>query len=491
MKSLKNFFYSRSFLWNQMLFNFMLLFLAWSGLFRRSFNCDTLTHIAYPGNDIMWRVMCGRYLAGALDYILYQLGTSAAAHTGITTLIEVLMLTVAATVIQRIFLPRINKKSHQFIFMLITSLSFVNVLYAEPMMFGECAIMFGSAYLLSSVGVYFFTKRKYLFSFLFFLLSTMEYQVAVVYGAIIISVWIFLENDCIITKKTVWQELLCGIFTFGSGFLNMMSLNFISKLGIIENNAKSPGISDFPQKIMSFTQDLLSIFKDSKGVLPDLWLPLIVTLAAVGVTLWVLIKDKNMSGIVYYILLVLGLFVFLYTIPMMQYDLSPAPRMVFLFYTIQAMLLLIAFLFVSDNLRIKMGYLCGLYLAFQIMFCNIIVANHMISNTLDETYAMMVYEKILEYEKETGNSVTKLAVVNDIDCPLSYESVSYKTHQINERALGIVTNTLVNVVSGRDFQKVTMDEEIHKQYFEGKNWDYFDATEQLIIIGDTAYWAIF
>ena len=50
---------------------------------------------------------------------------------------------------------------------------------------------------------------------------------------------------------------------------------------------------------------------------------------------------------------------------------------------------------------------------------------------------------------------------------------------------------LVNVVTGRDFEKVPMDENVYQTYFEGKNWDYFDAAEQLVIIGDTAYWAIF
>ena len=79
---------------------------------------------------------------------------------------------------------------------------------------------------------------------------------------------------------------------------------------------------------------------------------------------------------------------------------------------------------------------------------------------------MRVYEKIMEYEKETGESVKKLAVANDIDCPFSYNNVYYKTDQVNERALGTVTNTLVNVVSGRYFEKVPMDEDVFQAYFE-------------------------
>ena len=54
-----------------------------------------------------------------------------------------------------------------------------------------------------------------------------------------------------------------------------------------------------------------------------------------------------------------------------------------------------------------------------------------------------------------------------------------------------MTNTLVNAVSGRTFEKVPMDGEVFRTYFEGKNWDWFDAEEQIVILGDTAYWVIF
>ena len=157
----------------------------------------------------------------------------------------------------------------------------------------------------------------------------------------------------------------------------------------------------------------------------------------------------------------------------------------------QAMLFVIAFWLMSKKGKEVLCYICGAYLLVQILFCNIIVSNHMVSNTLDKTYAMMVYEKIVEYEEETGQEVKKLAVANDIDCPFSYNNVYYKTDQINERALGTVSNTMVNIVSGREFEKVPMDETVYQTYFGDQNWDYFDASEQLVIIGDTAYWMIF
>ena len=103
----------------------------------------------------------------------------------------------------------------------------------------------------------------------------------------------------------------------------------------------------------------------------------------------------------------------------------------------------------------------------------------------------MFYEEVEKYEAETGITVRRLGVANDTDAPLSYNNVHYKTDQINERALGIVTNTLVDVITGREFEKVPMDEEVYRTYFAGKDWDYFNASEQIIFVGDTAYWIIF
>lgn len=138
---------------------------------------------------------------------------------------------------------------------------------------------------------------------------------------------------------------------------------------------------------------------------------------------------------------------------------------------------------------LSLGGVC--YLVIHMLFADFTVANHFVSNTLDEVYGHMVYERILEYEEKTGNTVTKFAVMNDIDAPFYYNEVSYTADQINERALGQVAMTMVSTVSGRKFDKIEMPEEIADAYFEGRNWDYIDLDEQLVIMDDTAYWCVF
>lgn len=488
---------------NRYLLNFAVLVLAWGGLLRRAFNCDTLTHMAQTGTDIDIMMQHGRYLNALQDFLLYQAGLSTTDHTGVTVLAELLLLALSLCIIQTCFEEKTGfgymravrgreaDIRERLAWLGLTSLLFVNVLFAEAFMFGECALMFGMAYLLASLGARAFCKKRYGLSFLFFFLSTMEYQAAVIYGAILLSAWIFLDNECRLTGRAAWQELLCGMLTVGSGVLNVLSLDLLERLGLVAEAGRSVNVGNLWEKAEICLQDFGRILIHSRELLPGVGLPLAVTLIGSGIVLWKCLRERKYGPAGYFLLLTAAMFLMVYILPMIQHDTRTYPRFICAFYAAQSMLLLLAFWCSRERLRAALCYVvCG-YVLIQIFFCNIIVANHMISNTLDETYAMMVYEKITEYEERTGQRVEKLAVVNDTDCPFSYNNVSYKTDQINERALGTVSNTLVNVVSGRNFEKVAMDQEVYKRCFEGKNWDYFDASEQLVIEGDTAYWAIF
>lgn len=478
---------------NQFLIDYLMLVITWGGMFRRSFNCDTLFHYVRPQRDIIGRCEGGRYLSGLMDYILWQFGMTTADHTGITVFIAVFLIAVSVWVVQRSFEEKVRCRNgyEKVAYYAVTGLMFSNVLFSESLMFGECSLMFGLAYLFASIGIFLFTKKKYMAAFLLFLCSTMEYQVAVVYAAIILSAWIFLHQEYKITVQTVLQEFICGCVTFGAGLLNMLSITVLVKTGILEKAEKGAGIGDIIGKIGLCAEDIVSLLKDSRGLLPGAGLPFLIMVFAAGITLRKFLKDRNWMAVLYYILLLAAMTMMIYVLPMVQASSMLYPRLIWVFYIMQSMLLLIAFVCTGETVRKVMCYVCCGYLAVQIMFCHIIVTNHMVSNTLDKTYVMMFCQEVEKYEAQTGLRVEKLAVANDTDCPSSYNNVYYKTDQINERALGIVTNTLVNAVSGRKFEKVSMDETVYREHFEGKNWDYFDASEQLVILGDTAYWVIF
>jgi len=101
---------------------------------------------------------------------------------------------------------------------------------------------------------------------------------------------------------------------------------------------------------------------------------------------------------------------------------------------------------------------------------------------------------MLKYEDETGNRVSQIAYRNDACAPHYYEEVEYTSYEINERVLSQATNSLIKVITRREFENLEMTEEEFRRYFEeyeDKDWEYLDLSEQLVIDRDTAYWCLF
>ena len=83
-------------------------------------------------------------------------------------------------------------------------------------------------------------------------------------------------------------------------------------------------------------RDFGHILQNSKGLLPKVWLPLIVLCIAVGVTLWSLGKARKWKPVIYYLLLVIALFLMVYILSMMQTQ--TYPRFVWTFYAADCLL---------------------------------------------------------------------------------------------------------------------------------------------------------
>ena len=127
----------------------------------------------------------------------------------------------------------------------------------------------------------------------------------------------------------------------------------------------------------------------------------------------------------------------------------------------------------------------------QLLSVQNIVNNRYASQAIDETYVRLMYQRILDYEEESGINVTKLATCNDQSVSDYYREVSTATDSINERVLRKANWSIVCDVSGRLFERVDMDADVYNCYFSGKNWDHLDLDQQLVIREDTAYWCIY
>lgn len=469
-----------------------LLLVFWGGMLRKSFNADTLGHMFSADADIAWNMADGRYVIALADTVLLKLGIRTTDNLSIAMLFTFLIFAAAMVVVQKIFEPwKPEEQLDRIGYFCGVNLVFLNTLFAELLMFGEMSVYFALGYLMAALGVEKFIRKKYISSFLLFAAAACTYQFTMVFAAILVAFYICLKYKEELKLNAVLEEIV-GIFVcIGFGALNYASINVLKNMGIIERFNKSAGWGIDAQKITALKESILSLFKNGHGILPDVWLPLLFVLALLGIIIYSCIREGRMKKLPFVLIVFIGSIILIYGIPMIQSDFNFPPRMAFCFYLIQGLFAVLAYALCTTEVRRLLTIGCAGYLFVQLIFSDFVVTNHFVSNTLDETYANMVYQEVLKYEEETGNEVTRMAIYKDERSRDYYEEISFHTDQINEKVLGIVSKSIVWKVTGREFEKIEPQEEIYEQYFKGKDWDYFDVSEQLVFIDDTLHWCIF
>lgn len=473
------------------LVNFVILLVFWGGMIRRSFNADTIYHMVVSDADIFNRIKAGRYLIALCDFLLLKLGIRTTTYSSITMLLTLMGFAAAMTLIQEIFgggYPKEGKERMGYCCMV--SLVFLNVLFAELLMFSEFCVYYAAGYLLAAYAVKEYANKKYVKAIIILILAAAFYQYTVIFAAVLTAFYIWMEEKSI-SKKAVLREATAVAGCILVGIVNLSSMWALKASGMFERLDKDAGVGNLKEKCLLALGSFERLYRDGGGILPNLFLPLFFTLFLWGMILISCRKEKNWKILPLLALVWLGSHVLLIVIPMANETFYFPPRMSFCFYLIQGLLAAAAYVLCQQKGKALLTAGCISYLLVQLMFSDFVVTNHFVSNALDKVYVKMAYEEILKYEEETGTQVTKLAVVKDGYAPDHYDEVSYSVEQINERALGTVTNSLMEVVTGRYFEPVDGEEEIIREYFDGKDWNALDLSEQLVILGDTAYWCIF
>lgn len=483
-----------------LLIDLELLFAAFGGFYRDGFGNDTLLQMINPLAGINTWYTNGRYLGYFLSYALYRVGFIATDHYKLCFLFFIFSLAVSTLLVQKTLEPHVRPylttTLHKAGFCAATGLIYCNVLFTEHFMFTECFLVYPFAYLSAALAVYFIAVRNRKFTGLFWLvIASLFYQVALVQAAMILAAWLVLRDRAEFSVRLVWKEILSAFAVIGIIVLNYMSMKVLAALHITYWAAKDINTgNNLAEKTAFLVPQFIQFLESSLQLLPPLWMPLLYTAVCIAVLTGALIRNRMKKEVVSFILLILLMTGLVFLIPFIQSTYGFNPRIVFIFYTEQSLLFVAAFIF-SD--RRRRSLLCGISCAWimvQIVFGNVIMANHYLSNQLDLTYTQMVYNKVVNYEQETGMTVDKFCAINDINSPSSYDEVEYKRDQINERGLSIEPYCLYLVVSGRkesNVQKVEMDPAVYSTYFKDKNWDYFDIDQQVIIQGDILYWCVF
>lgn len=472
--------------------NLLAMLIFWGGMLRRSFNADTITFMVSNENVVV-NLEDGRYVQSFFDYIYELLGFKTTTILPVSTFLSICLFSLSLTVIQELFGKYCRSiKIKDIAFYVGTSLVFLNVLYAELMMFGECYLHFGLGYFCASLGVYLYAKKNKVASIILIAIGACTYQYTVIYAAVILAFYYCIEAEFNLSIRLIVEEIKAVFICCLMGVINLLSIKLLVQLGVLSSFRKSDAMGDISQKVTEVGKTIIGFFKNSFGIFPSVWLPAIFFLSILAIIFIQWYKAKEIRKFITLMMLLLGSILLLYVIPVTASIFTFPPRMSFCLYLVIGLLIVSVYINSSDRKQLILSGIAIAFLLVQMLFAHFIVSDHFLSNELDETYIKMVSNAVTNYESENGIVVENICVIHDMDAPDYYDSrVSFHTGQINERVITIAPVNLFKVFAGKDFNKVSMDDDIYTSYFEGKNWDYFCLDEQVVIKDNTLYWCVF
>lgn len=473
-------------------FHLLLLVIFWGGMLRFGFNADSLWHMVVSDADVTTRLTHGRYLIALLDRILLAFDIRTTDSVVISMAITLGIFALAMLVVQRIIVDNLATDSQtRYLVMLAMNFWAINVLFSEILMFSEFCVYSAMAYLFGALAVYFYAKRKYWLTIAFIIFAVCTYQYSVIFAALLVTFYLCIRNECKLSVKVVIEEVICVFVCLFMGFLNLISTDILSNMGVIAEVGKQAGTGDIADKFDKMGESFLAIMKHSYSMMPGNWIPAIVWILVLTILIIGLVSKREKYKIPYILILIFVSILIMYIIPFAGEQFFFPPRMAFTFF------LLIGFLFaygifeLEGKCRAALTVLLIGFLVINLVCVQKIIGNRFVTNTLDEVYARMVDDKIADYEEQTDIQVTKIARAYDEYAPFHYSEVNMAYEQINESAAYSAVSSLMKVMTNRDMEAVDMNPDVYDEYFSGRDWDHFDLNEQVIIVDDTIYWCLY
>ncbi len=507
-----------------LLSDFLLLVFAYGGFYRSVFaNSDTLWGALDPSSTFKARLDCFRWIPAIIEWIINATGFLPAFHFRLSLILFIGALSVTLLLLQIVYMdlfdrichPKIEQQIFKFAVIAAVSLSFVNVLFTEFFYFTETFYVFGLAFLFMGFGFYMLSRKKLLISFILFFCMSMCYQMLCPIATICIGVYVYIEHNGKFSLELIKDELIKALPPMALFVINYvtgpMIQGILLKFGI-ESYQEKTAIADYSlsEYISIISSSVRELVSSNLGLTPGVYVPFIVFLITFIVVTILCIKRKNWGKFGTFLLVEAILIVLTLAVQIASDPVTFIARTISTLYFAQSMQILIMIFFLSEyNVDFKsyavikktLYMLPVMYLLFNLFFIQRIIENRILSETLDTMYAERIFDVIEAYENETGITVNKIAPVNDTDSSPFYNQVNFCRGAINRRCYSDYTWTFLQYcayhtdiasgISGRSFERVGVDDDIYKEYFEGINWDSFDEESQIIIRGDTAYICVF
>ena len=378
------------------------------------------------------------------------------------------------------------------LFLMSANLIIFNCMALEYFLYAENAVMCLGLFLciLSAKILTSKQKHNYIKAAILLTISIFCYQGYISIFITLVVLFNIIDKQEYKTKKLIKQFFIAGILTVVSYLFNILEIYLANNL-MGEIQERAGGLESILQNIINVIPISQGIFKYTLLTNFNLW-PNFISIIWIAITTIIVTctQDKVSKTIKYIFLVMIAIIATMLPVFVMQNPSIEARTSM----SIGSIIGISCIYLVSLDLdrykktqKIATIIIIAFFIFNTINTIQIFTA-HIVTNKIDSNMGHAIKQKIEEYEKDTGKSITKVAVQRDKNNRAFPYGYNKKLFSFTQRAFDnyrCIVEAL-NYYCNRKFQVVPMDMVIYETNFQGKNWDAY-SDEQIVFENDIMY----
>lgn len=485
--------------------NTILTTIAYGLFFQLKFTADTYWHIYSTAEDLLFGHMSmGRPLAAIITFLLRNMGIIDGLDQAPYVISLVLAIGVCSTALFFQISRYIDLESrlHFCIVELASLLFFVNVFFVSWFMYTEASMLMalGSVCSIFAAIVIANVEKpicKYGLAFILLLMSICLYQVFMETFVIASCIFLVQKYNLNNPKECIKEIVKVLLLTLVAVCVNLSLTKYLCHIFEVP-------LSD---RTASFTVGL--IYDNIQNVIafhPRLWvesvflLPPYALLISFGLVISIYVflvfaRKCNLLETLVYLFVVIGSYFLVFSPHYISPIFWPVERTLFPLFAIFSMIIVIILQLTNKRpvlLTILTISLC--FFCLNVIEIQDIASDQQITNSIDEEYAKMIDSAVSEYENNSNNIVAYIGIANDSDPSYGYYSqvdkIIYDTN-VTARTHDWSFLPMLNYYTNRNYIMVDVPDDVYAEYFENRNWDLYDPSQQLVFVYDTLYICVY
>lgn len=450
------------------------------------------------GTGLQWVMSSGRFMYAILNKILTSVFDS---NVPMNIFLNIFVLAMFSLLVYYTFLKIMEQNSNidENICFVAVCLIYLNPLFCDWLQFPECAPIYIIGLFLavfSANSLFGNSKYCYWFSAGLLILAVGIYQPVIVYFVLIIllniwNLWISktktIKSIVKLIVVAIWEYVLAS----GVQFIIILGGKFILNAQNRISNDVANNVS-----VVLKEQKSLWLLQNTGSISYIYFLAVIVTICCFAVCLKQFDSEIN-KGIIVGIYMLFG-FVFYVSLFVTHIFIESwmSQRTLTGFFALLAFLSIMSLKLETENAVVlffeKIMYILLIVtLVLSIYRTNRLSIDLIKTNSIDKEISWLVEQQIEKYELESGKCVNKIAYCTDDSLTWAYEGI-FSQYDLNVRGWAKMWSIsgMIDFYTGRKLENIEMPEQIYKEHFQGKNWNYFDK-DQVYCDNDTVYICVY